>query len=241
MRTASRSALGEDQSEDREQSDLAKQTIGEARLLGGHDCDARAPPAGKVSELACKRRWQCHGRPSIPGCYKEAASISIFVLRSNEDRCRLRRRLHMRCKQGHLGKGQGLHDGRCERMLRYMALVALGACVNGFAAAQDTAPNTASPAFAVAYLDKDADGKVSLNEYLNFQFPKLAAGDANANGKLSAKEFGINSGGRGQIKRGPQLPPLRQGQGQGPRGGANFSATTAISSRPSSTPTRTGS
>jgi Ca2+-binding EF-hand superfamily protein len=79
-----------------------------------------------------------------------------------------------------------------------MGLALLSACAAGVAAAQDTPANTPSPAFAVAYLDKDADGKVSLNEYLHFQLPKLAAGDANANGRLSLKEFESTLEGEGK-------------------------------------------
>jgi hypothetical protein len=46
-----------------------------------------------------------------------------------------------------------------------------------------------TPEQAVAFLDHDKDGKVSLNEYLNFQLPNLAKNDLNSNGKLSRDEF----------------------------------------------------
>jgi Ca2+-binding EF-hand superfamily protein len=38
-------------------------------------------------------------------------------------------------------------------------------------------------------MDLDRDGKVSLNEYLNFQLPRLTQFDANKNGRLSRDEF----------------------------------------------------
>jgi TonB family protein len=42
---------------------------------------------------------------------------------------------------------------------------------------------------AIAFMDHDTDGKVSLNEYLNFQLPRIAQFDANKNGRLSREEF----------------------------------------------------
>ena len=51
-------------------------------------------------------------------------------------------------------------------------------------------PQPKSPtARAIAFMDLDKDGKVSLNEYLNFQLPKLAQFDANKNGRMSREEF----------------------------------------------------
>lgn len=46
-----------------------------------------------------------------------------------------------------------------------------------------------SPDVALTFLDADGDGKVTLNDYLNRQLPKLAAGDTDQNGELSYKEF----------------------------------------------------
>lgn len=46
-----------------------------------------------------------------------------------------------------------------------------------------------SPEVALAYLDADRDGKVVLNDYLNFQLPKMTAADADQNGELTYKEF----------------------------------------------------
>ena len=54
--------------------------------------------------------------------------------------------------------------------------------LSGSAYAQDAAG-------LVRYLDLDRDGKVSLNEYLTFQQPRLAQFDANQNGRLSRAEF----------------------------------------------------
>ncbi len=51
-------------------------------------------------------------------------------------------------------------------------------------------PEPKSPAArAIAFMDHDKDGKVSLNEYLNFQLPKFTQFDANKNGRLSREEF----------------------------------------------------
>jgi hypothetical protein len=46
-----------------------------------------------------------------------------------------------------------------------------------------------TPEQVIAFLDKDADGKVNLNEYLLFQQPRLAEFDENGDGELSRKEF----------------------------------------------------
>jgi len=46
-----------------------------------------------------------------------------------------------------------------------------------------------TPEQSLAWLDLDKDGKVSLNEYLTFQQPRLAQNDQNGNGKLSRAEF----------------------------------------------------
>ena len=41
----------------------------------------------------------------------------------------------------------------------------------------------------LAFMDRDGDGKVSLNDYLNVQLPKLAKFDTDADGMLSYIEF----------------------------------------------------
>lgn len=55
-----------------------------------------------------------------------------------------------------------------------------------------------SPEVALAYLDADRDGKVVLNDYLNFQLPKMTAADADQNGELTFKEFKESLEGRGR-------------------------------------------
>lgn len=64
---------------------------------------------------------------------------------------------------------------------RWLAGLAI-AVFSGSASAQDAAG-------LVRYLDLDRDGKVSLNEYLTFQQPRLAQFDENENGRLSRAEF----------------------------------------------------
>jgi len=45
------------------------------------------------------------------------------------------------------------------------------------------------PAQVIAFLDKNADGKCDLNEYLTYQQPRLAQFDADKDGELSLNEF----------------------------------------------------
>jgi hypothetical protein len=47
----------------------------------------------------------------------------------------------------------------------------------------------ATPAQVIAFLDKDRDGKCSLQEYLGFQVTRIAQFDANADGVLQFAEF----------------------------------------------------
>ena len=47
----------------------------------------------------------------------------------------------------------------------------------------------ATPEQAIAFLDKDSDGKCSLNEYLTFQTTRLAQLDADGDGALQYGEF----------------------------------------------------
>jgi hypothetical protein len=42
---------------------------------------------------------------------------------------------------------------------------------------------------AIQHVDKDADGKCSLNEYLTFQVDRIAQFDSNADGSLQYAEF----------------------------------------------------
>lgn len=46
-----------------------------------------------------------------------------------------------------------------------------------------------SPEVALRFLDADKDGKVSLNDWLNFQVGKMAEADIDQNGELTYKEF----------------------------------------------------
>lgn len=41
----------------------------------------------------------------------------------------------------------------------------------------------------LSFMDRDGDGKVSLNDYLNVQLPKLAKFDTDADGMLTYDEF----------------------------------------------------
>ncbi len=69
------------------------------------------------------------------------------------------------------------------RWLVLVALAGLGGAAAGIAQVPDRA------AGLVRYLDVDRDGRVSLNEYLSFQQPRLAEFDENQNGRLSRAEF----------------------------------------------------
>ena len=51
---------------------------------------------------------------------------------------------------------------------------------------------------AIAFLDKDRDGKCSLNEYLTFQVTRLAQFDANGDGALQYGEFKESLSGKGK-------------------------------------------
>ena len=46
-----------------------------------------------------------------------------------------------------------------------------------------------TPEQAIAFLDKDRDGKCSLNEYLTYQTTRLAQFDGNGDGSLQYGEF----------------------------------------------------
>lgn len=68
------------------------------------------------------------------------------------------------------------------RPVLFAAVAALA--LAGAAEAQQVTPEQ-----AIAYLDKDQDGKVNLNEYLTFQVPKIAQFDEDQDGVLQLKEF----------------------------------------------------
>ncbi len=77
------------------------------------------------------------------------------------------------------------------------AAIVAGVMMAAPALAQDRA------AGLVRYLDLDRDGQVSLNEYLNFQQPRLAEFDENGNGRLSKAEFkaSLSEQGKGNADR----------------------------------------
>ncbi len=55
-----------------------------------------------------------------------------------------------------------------------------------------------TPEQAIAFLDKDRDGKCNLNEYLTFQATRLAQVDLNADGVLQYGEFKDSLSGKGK-------------------------------------------
>jgi hypothetical protein len=55
-----------------------------------------------------------------------------------------------------------------------------------------------SPEQAIGFLDKDKDGKCSLQEYLGFQVTRIAQVDANADGALQYGEFKESLQGKGK-------------------------------------------
>lgn len=69
-------------------------------------------------------------------------------------------------------------------MKRTAILVTAALLAAGAAHAQQPTPDQ-----AIAFLDKDSDGKVSLQEYLAYQVTRIAQFDANNDGVLSEREF----------------------------------------------------
>jgi len=70
--------------------------------------------------------------------------------------------------------------------MKLQLLLAAAAMLLGFGAAPALAQ---TPEQAIAFLDKDGDGKCNLNEYLTFQVTKLAQFDKDGDGALSYSEF----------------------------------------------------
>lgn len=64
--------------------------------------------------------------------------------------------------------------------------------------AQAQQGQNADPALVIAYLDKDGDGKCSLNEYLTYQVGRIAEFDEDGDGELSRKEFKASLSGGGK-------------------------------------------
>jgi EF hand len=55
------------------------------------------------------------------------------------------------------------------------------------------------PGMVIAFLDKNADGKCDLNEYLTFQLPRLAQFDADGDGGLNLGEFRASLQGKSKM------------------------------------------
>jgi hypothetical protein len=73
-----------------------------------------------------------------------------------------------------------------------MRLEAMGLAVGGLILAAAPGVGAAfaqQPGMVVAFLDKNADGKCDLNEYLTFQQPRLAQFDKDGDGGLNLGEF----------------------------------------------------
>lgn len=76
------------------------------------------------------------------------------------------------------------------------ALIVAAFAAGGFPAMAQQPQLTAEQ--AIAFLDKDRNGKCDLNEYLTFQATRLAQFDLNADGALQYGEFKDSLNGRGK-------------------------------------------
>ncbi|HEY7800164.1 MAG TPA: hypothetical protein VIA80_15465 [Hyphomonadaceae bacterium] len=76
------------------------------------------------------------------------------------------------------------------------ALMVAAFAAGGFPAMAQQPQLTAEQ--AIAFLDKDRNGKCDLNEYLTFQATRLAQFDLNADGALQYGEFKDSLNGRGK-------------------------------------------
>lgn len=79
-----------------------------------------------------------------------------------------------------------------------MRFVTAGLALAAAAFAAPALAQQVSAAQAIRFLDKDADGKCSLNEYLVFQAGKIAQFDANGDGALQLAEFTASLQGEGK-------------------------------------------
>jgi hypothetical protein len=78
----------------------------------------------------------------------------------------------------------------------FTALIVAAFAAGGFPAMAQQPQLTAEQ--AIAFLDKDRNGKCDLNEYLTFQATRLAQFDLNADGALQYGEFKDSLNGRGK-------------------------------------------
>lgn len=78
----------------------------------------------------------------------------------------------------------------------FTALIVLAFAAGGFPAMAQQPQLTAEQ--AIAFLDKDRNGKCDLNEYLTFQVTRLAQFDLNADGALQYGEFKDSLSGKGK-------------------------------------------
>jgi len=76
------------------------------------------------------------------------------------------------------------------------ALMALSVAASGAPATAQQPQATAEQ--AIAFLDKDSNGKCDLNEYLTFQVTRLAQFDLNNDGALQYGEFKDSLSGKGK-------------------------------------------
>lgn len=78
-------------------------------------------------------------------------------------------------------------------MKKTLAMAPLAAALAGSALAQQVRPEQ-----AIAFLDRDGDGKCSLNEYLTYQAGRIPQLDADGDGVLQYGEFKDSLQGRGK-------------------------------------------
>jgi EF hand len=72
-----------------------------------------------------------------------------------------------------------------------------------------------APEAALRFLDADRDGTVVLNDYLNFQLPKLSQFDADQDGELGFKEFKASLQGKAQQRAQASFTAFnREGRGR---------------------------
>jgi hypothetical protein len=89
--------------------------------------------------------------------------------------------------------GPGIQGGDPMKFTMIVAAALALAAGAGPALAQQPTPEQ-----AIAFLDKDNDGKCNLNEYLTFQVSRIAQLDTNADGALQYGEFKESLQGKGK-------------------------------------------